>query len=102
MDHHDSGALLSESYSGGFLAGLAVTNVLDARLRRATNGLTLNSSFLAWTTNAYDNASRLATVGNDTFSSSYAYLAHSPLWGTLTFKQNGSSGKFVPGFMKSE
>jgi len=65
--------------------------VLDARLRRATNGLTLNSSFLAWTTNAYDNASRLATVGNDTFTSSYAYLAHSPLWGTLTFKQNGTT-----------
>jgi len=58
---------------------LAVTNVLDAKLRRITNGLTLSGGFLAWTTNAYDNASRLATVGNDTFTASYGYLANSAL-----------------------
>jgi len=70
---------------------LAVTNVLDAKLRRITNGLTLSGGFLAWTTNAYDNASRLATVGNDTFTASYGYLANSALWGTLTFKQSGAA-----------
>lgn len=82
--------LLVESFSGGTLNGLSVTNVYDAFLRR-TNLSILNSpsSILASTAYGYDNASRLSIVadGNNN-SATYSYLANSPLVSQITFKSN--------------
>ena len=85
-----AGELLSDSWSGGPLNGLSVTNGYDQYLRR-TNLSLLNSSsaILASTAYGYDPASRLATVsdGNNDLAA-YIYLANSPLVGQITFKSN--------------
>jgi RHS repeat-associated protein len=80
--------LLGESFSGGSLAGLAITNYYDQYLRR-TNLTSLNgTSALATTVYGYDTASRLSTVTDGTNNAAYAYLANSPLVGQITFKSN--------------
>ncbi|MGH7942745.1 MAG: hypothetical protein ACREFR_16930, partial [Limisphaerales bacterium] len=85
--------LVSESFSGGLLNGLTVTDGYDADLRR-TNVSILNSqsAVLASTAYGYDAASRLQTVsdGNGD-SATYSYLANSPLVGQIQFEQNGAT-----------
>jgi RHS repeat-associated protein len=88
---HPSGTLLSESYSGGPMAGFNLIMTLDAVLRRqtlaarnGTNGLGQSLTF------GYDEGGRLQHVSDGTYSARYDYLAHSPLWQTLTFKQNST------------
>jgi RHS repeat-associated protein len=88
----DSGLLLSEAYSGGTLAGFNVTNTYDSLLRRATLQARTNTTTLSSTlTYGYDNASRLESVSDGTYSATYAYLANSALWQTLTFKSNSTA-----------
>ena len=84
--------VLSESYSGGTLAGLAITSQFDADLRRTSVALGNGSSTLCQAVYGYDNASRLATVsdGNGE-AAAYSYLANSPLAGQITFSQNGAT-----------
>jgi len=67
--------LLGESFSGGPLTGLSVTNGYDQYLRR-TNLTALAASLLSQTTYGYDNASRLLTVndGNNDVAT-YNYLS---------------------------
>src|SRR5271157_1306461 len=82
--------VLSESYTGGVLNGLTVTNQFDADLRRTSVGPWNNgSSTLCQANYGYDNASRLASVsdGNGN-SAAYSYLAFSPLVGQIVFKSN--------------
>ena len=43
---------------------------------------------LCRTTNGFDNASRLAMVGDGTNSAAYSYLANSSLVGQIVFKSN--------------
>src|SRR5206468_12859699 len=87
--YHDSGQVLSESYSGGPLDGLAVTNVYDALSRRITNGVVnASGAFLTQTTNSYNTASRLLTASDGTNSARYFYLANSPLVDHIEFKSN--------------
>ena len=88
--YDDAGNLLIESYSGGPLDGLSVTNRYDQHLRR-TNLAILNSqsSILAFTAYAYDNASRLATVSDGTNTATYTYLTDSPLVSQIEFAQSG-------------
>lgn len=76
----DAGLLLSESYSGGILDGLSVTNGYDQFLRR-TNLAILNpaSSIVSQATYACDAASRLQSVSDGTNSATYSYVANSPL-----------------------
>jgi len=83
--------LLGESFSGGPLTGLSVTNGYDQYLRR-TNLTALAASLLSQTTYGYDNASRLLTVndGNNDVAT-YNYLANSPLVGQITFRQNSNT-----------
>jgi len=91
LAYNSADQMLSESYSGGLLAGLSVTNGYDPYLRRsqlaALNSTTpfLQHSF------SYDDASRLQVVadstGANTYSATYAYLANSPLVHHITFKQ---------------
>ena len=40
MSYNNAGLLTGESYSGGILDSLAVTNQYDMYARRATNGVT--------------------------------------------------------------
>ncbi|HEX3718794.1 MAG TPA: type IV secretion protein Rhs, partial [Verrucomicrobiae bacterium] len=82
--------VLSESYSGGVLGGLSVTNGYDTLLRR-TNLTALHSGVLARTLYGYDNASRLASVTDGTNSAAYAYLANSSLVGQITFAPSSTT-----------
>jgi RHS repeat-associated protein len=86
----DTGLLLRESYSGGPLGGISVTNAFDALLRR-TN-LTINSqqSTIHSTAYSYDDASRLKTVAAGAVSAEYSYLANSPLVEQIQFKHGDS------------
>ena len=65
MTYNLAGELLTESYAGGGLNGLSITNGYDALLRR-TNLTARASSVLSRTTYGYDAASRLATVRDTT------------------------------------
>ena len=80
---------MSESFSGGPLAGLTVTNSYDMLLRRSAVGLSNYAATL--TTFGYDPASRLSTVTNGDQTVSYTYLPNSPLVQSLIFKQNGTT-----------
>ena len=83
--------LLSDSFSGGILDGLTVTNSFDAYLRRSTLSALAGSQTLATANYSYINDSRLSTVsdGNGNFAI-YSYLANSPLVSQIAFKQNGT------------
>ena len=92
MAYNTANEPLSESFSGGTLSGLSVTNGYDQYLRRsqlaALNSTTpfLQHSF------SFDNASRLLTVTDNTgspasYSATYIYLAKSPLVSQIVFKQ---------------
>lgn len=81
--------VLSDSYAGGLLHGLAVTNAYDAVLRRTAVGLSNFSSTLVQF--GYDNASRLQNVTNGSTTIAYNYLANSPLVSQITFQQSGTT-----------
>lgn len=86
-----AGNLLSESFSGGVLNGLSVTNGYDQFLRRTKlSALSGGTQFLS-EDYGYDDASRLSTVddGNGN-SATYSYLANSRLVGQIVFT-NGTS-----------
>jgi RHS repeat-associated protein len=89
--YDDAGNLLSENYTAGILAGMALTNRFDALLRRTTNGLLNGSTWLAQTRYTYDAASRLFSVSDGTSSAAYAYLTNSPLVSTVLFTNGGVS-----------
>jgi hypothetical protein len=84
--YNDASELLSETFSGGTLNGLAVTNAYDAYLRRTAVGLNTQPATL--TRFGYDSASRLSGVTNGYYSAAYAYLANSPLVSQITFRSN--------------
>ena len=63
---NDAGAVLTESYSGGVLNGLSVTNAYDQYLRRTNLTARNGATVLAKTTYGYDAASRLKTVSDGT------------------------------------
>ncbi len=83
--------LLSETYTGGPLNGLSVTNGYDSLLRRKNLSLLNSSTAVASTLYGYDAASRLATVGDGTNVASYGYLANSALVGNIGFQRNGTT-----------
>ena len=85
---NDAGQLLTENYSGtGTLVPLGVSASYDAYLRRQTVGSLINGGTLTSTTYLYDYASRLAYVGDGTYSANYAYVPNSSLVDTVTLKQ---------------
>ena len=91
LSYNLAGNLLTESFSGGPLNGLSVSNQFDNFLRR-TNLSILGATTPSQTAYGYDAASRLATVndGNNDVAA-YSYLANSPLVGQIVFTQNGST-----------
>ena len=85
-----AGVQIGESYSGGTLGGLSITNLYDDLLRR-TNIMAKNAGTTLSTAGyAYDNASRLNAVSDNTYSASYTYVDNSPLIGQIDFKQNST------------
>jgi len=85
--YNDADRLLRESYTGGPLNGMAVTNAYDALLRRTAVALDVQPGTLV--NYAYDNASRLSVVTSGTRTATYSYLANSPLVGQITFRNSG-------------
>src|ERR1700744_4925603 len=85
--------VLSESYSGGNLNGLKLSNQFDAYLRRTNATLLNGTSPLCQTLYTYDNASRLLTVSDGTNQATYSYVANSPLVGQIVFTQNDATRK---------
>ena len=83
--------LLSESFSGGVLNGLSVTNGYDADLRRTTLAALSANAPLLTNSYGYDAASRLQTVSDGNNSATYLYVANSPLVGQITFKQGSTT-----------
>ena len=88
LTFNDIGAVLTESYSGGVLNGLSVTNAYDQYLRRTNLTARNGAAVLSKTTYGYDAASRLATVGDGTNTTAYSYLANSALVGNVWFTNN--------------
>ena len=90
LSYNLANGLLAESFAGGALAGLAVTNGYDLFLRRTQLSAFAGDTRLLTANYGYDRASRLAGVndgGNN--SASYTYLANSPLVGQIAFTQGG-------------
>ena len=87
-----AGQRVSESWSAGLLAGLAITNSYDADLRRATLAVRSGAMPLLQQSFTYDAASRLQTVsgGNGT-SAVYSYVDNASLVSQITFKQGGTT-----------
>ena len=90
--YNDAGNLLQESYSGGPLNSISVTNSYD-ELRRRTNisVLSPSSQLLSSTAYGYDAASRLLTVSDGTNSATYDYLDNSLLVEQIVFATNGTT-----------
>jgi RHS repeat-associated protein len=88
---NDAGETLTESYNGGPLNGLSVTNGFDSLLRRISVTVLNGSSVLARTTNSYDAASRLSTVSDGANAAAYSYLANSPLVDHIVFANSGAT-----------
>src|SRR5262249_10840378 len=86
LAYNDAGELMSETYSGGPLNGLSVTNGYDSLLRRTA--VALASQFATLTTFSYDAASRLQAVSNGNYNATYSYLVNSALVSQITFKSN--------------
>ena len=92
LNYNLAGGLLGETFSGGVLDGLTVTNGYDAYLRRTNLAVVkAGSGRLTSTTYGYDDASRLATVSDGTNSAAYTYVANSPLVGQIVFQHNGAT-----------
>ncbi len=90
LAYNDQNQVLSESYSGGPLNGLTVTNIYDSLLRRTTNGLWNGSAWLTQTRYTYGAASRLLSVSDGTNSGTYSYIANSPLVSQIAFTNSGA------------
>ena len=88
--YNDAGQLLVESYSGGPLDGLSVTNGYDSLLRRAALGLaSLPAPLAEWAYDPYTGRLQTVTSGEDT--ATYSYVANSPLVDNLVFKHDGNT-----------
>jgi RHS repeat-associated protein len=86
---NDLGQMTSESYTGGPLDGVSVTNGYDALLRRTNLTALAGGIRLSSANYGYDTVSRLQTVSDGTNSASYGYVENSPLVGNIVFQRNG-------------
>jgi RHS repeat-associated protein len=88
--YDDVGDLLIESYSGGPLNGISVTNGYDGILRRTNLVAISSTTSLLQHFYSYGAASRLATVSDGTNTAGYSYLANSPLISQIAFTNAGA------------
>jgi len=87
-----AGELLDESFSGGPLNGLNVTNSYDQYLRRTNLTANATAGILVQAVYGYDGASRLQTVnGGNNDTATYSYLANSSLVGQISYANNGAT-----------
>ncbi|MDB6067534.1 MAG: type secretion protein Rhs [Pedosphaera sp.] len=91
LTYNNANQLLSESYSGGPLNGISITNGYDSLLRRTNNVTLLSGVVMTTITNNFDTASRLQTISDGINSATYSYLANSPLVSQIDFKQSGAA-----------
>jgi RHS repeat-associated protein len=90
LTYNSRNQVLTESYTGGPLDGISVTNGYDSLLRR-TNVATLSSGVITATFYGYDGISRLQSVSDGTNSATYGYLTNSSLVSQITFAQSGTT-----------
>ena len=83
--------LLGESYSGGVLDGLSVTNGFDNLLRRTSLAVLNSNTPISQYSNSYDAASRLSTVSDGVNSAACSYLANSPLVDHIVFAHGSNN-----------
>ena len=84
--YDDVGHILTETYAGGLLSGLGITNRYDTLFRR-TNLTTRFGSVVY----EYDKASRLSSVNAGANSVDYNYLDGSHIVKMMNFKREGQS-----------
>jgi len=90
--YNDASQLMGETYSGGTLGGLTVTNLYNPYLQRTQNAAKkIGATVLANASYGYDNDSRLTNATDGTHSAGYSYLANSPLVSQIAFQQSGST-----------
>jgi len=89
LTYNLAGEPVQESYSGGPLNGLSVTNGYDHWMRRTNVVLRSASASLHSAGYSYDEASRLRAVLSGQVSATYSYLANSPLVSQIAFTNNG-------------
>ncbi len=97
LTYHSSGHLEDETYTSGLLSGFAVDRSFDA-LQRLSALSALNSplSTLVTATYGYDAASRLETVTAGSNTTTYSYVANSPLIESVVFR-NGTTIRLTTG-----
>jgi RHS repeat-associated protein len=84
----------SEAITGGVLNGVNISNFYDTLLRRSAFSANLNSATVAGYTDAYDSASRLASVTDNMnwgLSAAYTYVPSSSLISTVALSQGGAT-----------
>jgi len=90
MTYNLGNQMTSESFAGGNLNGLSITNAYDALLRRSSMKALNGASVIVSDVFNYDAASRLASVADqNNNSATYSYLANSPLVSEIVFQNNG-------------
>jgi RHS repeat-associated protein len=86
----DAGPLRSETFTGGPLDGLTVTNTYDPLQRRTHLTLLRSGSPLLQHTYTYANG-RLHAVSDGPHTATYSYVANSPLVEQIQFTANGQT-----------
>jgi RHS repeat-associated protein len=90
-----AGNPLTESWSGGILDGLTITNGYNPLMRRTNLWAQYSGTPMLQQSFTYDPASRISTVsdvsGATAYSATYSYLDNSPLVCQITFKQGANT-----------
>jgi RHS repeat-associated protein len=90
LARNDANLLIGESYTGGPLDGITISNRYDEFLRRTNLSTFAGSTPMTVSQYAYDPASRLLSAADSTNSAAYAYIANSPLVSQISFTNNGA------------
>jgi RHS repeat-associated protein len=85
------GQLEDEAYTAGLLNGLSLDRSFDSLARLSSLSALSVSSVLNQTGYSYDAASRLDTVTQGVNTATYAYVPNSPLVGSVTFRNGGTT-----------
>jgi RHS repeat-associated protein len=92
LSFNEADRVLTESYSGGTLAGLSVNNTYNGYLQRDSVNIKNGSTVLQSASFGYDTAGRLSTVTDGAYSAAYAYEANSALIRSVTFTNTAAGG----------
>jgi RHS repeat-associated protein len=90
LTYNNASQPLIESYSGGPLNGVIVTNSYNALLLRDNLSVAVNSSAVLQHSYTYDSASRLSVASDGTRSGNYSYGLNS-MAGGIVFKESSTT-----------